>query len=266
MNKLQTRWGDKGMVLELEVKRVISLTQIFEIYKFEMFLLKKRYLLLSIFSLAMYNITALVLLFSSIPTATMFVQITIGQIGSILVLLTLFFAGGILADEFDKKTGLTNFTKTGRNNFFVGKTLTAFTSVLIWLGFPFIENIIFCLALFQQVPIELIYWFGYYCLVGGTYISIYLLFSSLFRSGTQAMLMSFFFVIGTAAAFGIFMAFLGLPYYFPLYAEIAVVQIFDPSTVDGVTVIDIRYVILMLLAYLVPSVILAYFRFRTRDL
>lgn len=250
------------MALNLEMKRNLSMNQIFVIYKFELFLHRKRYYLMLILGLVMYNLTAIILAFSPPPDVKLFMASTVGQIGSLLVFLTLFFAGGVLADEFDKGTALTNFTKTGRDNFFIGKSLAVFTSVLIWNGIPLFENIIFSLALYQQVPLELFSWFVFYCLVGGTYVAIYLLFSAIFRSGTQAMVMAFFFIMAGATAFGIL---LGAPYYFPIYAEIAVIQIFDPSAVDGVFIIDLSYVIIMLLAYLIPCLVLAYLRFRTRD-
>lgn len=253
------------MAITLDIKRSLNLKQITEIYKFEIFLQKKRYLLMMILSLAMFNLTAIFAAFFPPPEAISFIAGTLGQTGSFLLFITLFFAGGILADEFDKRTALTNFTKTGRDNFFIGKTLAAFTSVLVWIGPIALESVVFCLLIYQQVPIELLYWFGYYCLVGGMYVAIYLLHSAIFRSGSQAMIMGFMTFIATTIAFGLFLAFLDLPYLFPIYAEIAAMAIFYGNIMDDGLVINLSYGIIMAVSYLIPCLILSYLRFRTRD-
>ena len=150
------------MTIELDIKRNINFKQILEIFKFELFLQKKRYLIMLILSLVMYNLSALFLIMMAPPTTLVFVYYAVGQHGSFLLLIVLFFAGGVLADEFDKRTALTNFTKTGRDNFFIGKALAAFMCVIVWIGPVFLETLIFSLMLYGTVAIELFQWFGYF--------------------------------------------------------------------------------------------------------
>jgi len=252
------------MALKLDMKRSLNMHDIFEIYRFEIFVQKKRYLIITILSLIIYNIYAILLTLVPPKDAVVFVANATSS-GSIVLLLALFFAGGILADEFNKRTALTNFTKTRRDNFFIGKSLAAFTSVLVWIGPMLLETFFFCLILYQQVPVELFYWFGYHCLAGGMFVSIYLAHSAIFRSGSQAMMMSFVSIIASSIAFGIFGAFFGLWHLFPIYAEVAAIAIFSGPTNDGMMIIDVRLGIPMMLCYLVSCIVIAYLRFRTRD-
>ncbi len=185
----------------------------------------------------------------------------------IILIISLFFAGGILTDEFDKRTVLTNFTKTGRTNFFIGKTLAVLTIILIWIGPCLIELMIYSIIYYQQIPTELFIWFGLSCLSGITYAAIYILHSTIFRSGSQAMTMAFITLIILGAAFGILLAFVNSPYYFPFYSELVGQSIFggEVTSEEIVIILKVDWVVVMLLCYLIPSIILAYLRFRTRD-
>ncbi len=251
------------MTLNLNIKRNLNIEQIFEIWKFELLLQKKRYIIILIISLVIYNLFAIFSL--GAPNALYFVVSAISQLGSFLMLISIFFVGGILADEFDKRTALTNFTKTGRDNFFIGKALAAFTGVLFWIGPAFMESSLFCLILYGEVPFQVFIWFGYYCLVGGMYTSIYLLHSAIFRSGSQAMAMSFFTFITLIIAFGILGAFFGLWYLFPIYAEIAASAIFSGPFYDENIMINVYFGIILSLTYMIPCIILAFLQFKRRD-
>ncbi len=247
-------------------KSSLNLNQIIDIWRFETFLYKKRHLVLILISAVLYNIIAIVLLFNLPTLPREFAGATLSQIGSFLIFLTLFFAGGILADEFDKRTALTNFTKTGRDNFFLGKTLAAYTCVLSWTAIPVLETMIFTLILYVQIPIELFIWFGYYCIVGFMYVSLYLLFSAIFSSGSKAMTFGFVAFIVLASAFGICGAFFNMWQYFPIYAEVVGQSIFSGITTDsGGIPISIGGAIIMLLSYIIPCYVLAYLRFKTKD-
>ena len=245
---------------------IMSLQKIIDIFKFELCLSKKKHLVMLTLSSVLYNIFAILMIFLRPETPQEFAAASLSQLGSFLSLLTLFFAGGIIADEFDKRTALTNFTKAGRNNFFIGKTLAAYTSVFSWIGIPFVETIIFTAIIYLYIPIELFIWFGYYCIVGLMYVALYLFFSAMFRSGSQAMSMGFLAFIALASAFGICGAFLNAWTYFPIYAEVVGQSIFfNVSSESGGIPISIRAAIIMLLAYMIPSYILAYLRFKSRD-
>ncbi|MFX0072825.1 MAG: ABC transporter permease [Candidatus Hermodarchaeota archaeon] len=251
------------MTLNLNIKKNLDIEQIFEICKFELLLQKKRYIIITIISLTLYNLFAIFSL--GAPNAIYFAVSSISQLGSFLMLICIFFVGGILADEFDKRTALTNFTKTERDNFFIGKTLAAFAVVLFWIGPAFIESILFSLILYGEVPYQIFIWFGYYCLVGGMYTCIYLLHSAIFRSGSQAMAMSFFTFIALIIAFGILGAFFGLWYLFPIYTEIAASAIFSGPFYDEDIMINVYFGVILSLAYMIPCLILAYLQFKRRD-
>lgn len=253
------------MTVRMNIKRNLSRSQIWNIYKFELFLQKKKFKIMLLLTLVFYNVVVIFTVINPPADAKSFAGGAVGQIGPFLIFITLFFAGGVLADEFDKRTALTNFTKTGRDNFFFGKTLGAFTSVLAWIGPAFVETMVFCLILYGQLPIELFIWFGYYCLVGGMYVALYLLHSAYLRSSSQAMAMGFFTFIGTTIAFGIMGAVFGLWYLFPIYAEIAATAIWFGPDYTGGMIVDMWYGIIMCLCYLIPSIIFAYIGFRKRD-
>ena len=242
----------------------LNLKQIFSIYRFEIFLQRKRYILVVLLSVIAVILTSLMSLSS--PNAKLFCGSTLSQIGSFSYLLTLFFAGGILANEFDRKTALTNFTKTGRDNFFIGKTFAAFTSVLAWFAPAIIVTTIFCLVEYNTFPVELIIWFGYYCLAGISCTSLYLLCSALFRSGSQAMIIGFIIFTSSAIVFAIFL-FIdpSLPNPTFLYLEIVGQAIFIGDAAMGEMNIDLLLAIYIALSYLIPCLIISYLRFKTRD-
>ncbi|MFX1575349.1 MAG: ABC transporter permease [Promethearchaeota archaeon] len=242
----------------------LNLKQIFNIYRFEIFLLRKRYILVALLSVIAVILTSLMSLSS--PNAKLFCGSTLSQIGSVSYLLTLFFAGGIIANEFDKKTALTNFTKTGRDNFFIGKAFAAFSSVLVWFTPALIVTIIFCLIKYNTLSIELIIWFGYYCLVGVSCTSLYLLCSALFRSGSQAMIIGFIIFSSSAIVFAVFL-FIdpSLPNPTFIYLELAGQAIFLGDTAMSGMNIDLLLAIYISLLYLIPCLTISYLRFKSRD-
>jgi len=248
----------------LAIEENLNLKQIFNIYKFELFLLRKRYLLVVLLSVAATILTSIIALES--PTVMGFYAGTLNQIGSFSYLLTLFFAGGIIANEFDRKTALTNFTKTGRDNFFIGKTFAAFTSVITWFAPALVVSLIFSLMEYNTIPIELIIWFGYYCLVGISITSLYLLCSAIFRSGSQAMIVGFIIFTSSAIVFAVLL-FVdpSIPnptfFYLELVGQAIFIGDFGMSEMN----IDLLLAIYIALAYLIPCLILSYLRFKTRD-
>ncbi|MFX1313821.1 MAG: ABC transporter permease [Promethearchaeota archaeon] len=248
----------------LIIEENLNLKQIFNIYKFEIFLQRKRYILVVLLSIVAVILTALISL--SIPTAKIFCGSTLSQIGSFSYLLTLFFAGGIIANEFDKKTALTNFTKTGRDNFFIGKTFAAFTSVLTWIAPASIVTSIFCLIKYNTIPIELVIWFGYYCLIGISCTSLYLLCSAIFKSGSQAMIIGFIIFTSSAIVFAILLFIdpsIPNPTFF--YLEMVGQAIFVSEAAMPEMNVDLILAISIALLYLIPCLILSYIRFKTRD-
>ena len=79
------------------------------------------------------------------------------------------------------------------------------------------------------------------------------------------MTMGFVILIATLIAFGILGAFFGLWNFFPIYAEIAAQAIFTGPNYDTGMIVDLNLGIIMLLSYMIPSLILSYIRFKTRD-
>ncbi len=248
----------------LIIEENFNLKQIFNVYRFEIFLQRKRYILVALLSVVAVILTSLMSL--SMPNAKLFCGSTLSQIGTFSYLLTLFFAGGIIANEFDRKTALTNFTKTGRNNFFIGKTFAAFTSVLVWIAPAFIVTSIICLIEYNTIPVELILWFGYYCLIGISCTSLYLLFSAIFRSGSQAMIIGFIIFTSSAILFAILL-FIdpSVPNPTFIYLEIVGQAIFIGEAAMSEMNIDLLLAIYIALSYLIPCLILSYLRFKTRD-
>ena len=76
------------MITNLDVKRNLSLRQISDIFQFELLLSKKRFKIMLILSLIMYNLAVVFLL--SAPNALIFSANAVGQHGSFLILITLF--------------------------------------------------------------------------------------------------------------------------------------------------------------------------------
>lgn len=255
------------MSVDLNIKRDTSPKLIYEIFKFEISLKKKRVFLILLLGIVIVNLYGILMGFFLPSTPKEFFAVITQNYGMVIILISLFFAGGILADEFDKRTALTNFTKTGRTNFFIGKSLAALTIILVWMGPTLILFIIYSTIYYQQIPIELFVWFGLSCLSGTTYTAIYLLHSAIFRSGSQAMTMAFvtFIILGTA--FGLSLAFLNSPYYFPFYADMVGQTIFsgeiDSEAIQIIT--NMNWAVIMLLCYFIPCMLLAYLKFRKRD-
>ena len=248
----------------LTVEKNLNLKRVFIIYKFELFLQRKRFFLVILLSVVATILTSIISLSS--PNVTIFCAGTLSQIGSFSYLLTLFFAGGIIANEFDKKTALTNFTKTGRDNFFIGKTFAAFTSAIAWYAPALVVTSIFSLIEYNTIPVELIIWFGYYCLVGISITSLYLLCSAIFRSGSQAMIIGFIIFTSSAIVFVVFLFIdpsIPNPTFF--YLEIVGQAIFIGDLAMPEMNIDLLLAIYIALSYLIPCLILSYLRFKTRD-
>ena len=98
------------MTIELDIRREINKNQIFEVFKFEISLKKKRYLLVLVLGLIIVNLYGIVMAFFRPPNSTLFIGSITANYDYLILFFSLFFAGGILADEFDKRTALTNFT------------------------------------------------------------------------------------------------------------------------------------------------------------
>ncbi len=246
----------------MNIKNKINLNYIYEIVKSEVLLKKKRFLVVIILSLVSFNLQFSFFIYFSLPSDTdLFLLRIFTGMGAIIGFLLNFFVADIFAGELNKKTELEKFSKAGKENFFIGKSLTVFLLVLAFLLPTGVECIIMCLIFYSQIPIILFACLGYYFLVGLAYSSIYLLCSAISRSEFYAMIIGFIIFLIMSISFSLFAHFLNFPYLFLLYAEIAVIGLFYNSWT-----VHVLIAIVLMLAYIVAFHLLAYIKFKTQKM
>ncbi len=114
---------------------------------------------------------------------------------SLAVIGAVFFAGDAIAGEFESKTGFLLFINpVKRLVLWTGKFLAGFIATAILVIFSYIIIIIALLAIYQQVPVELLKSFGLCLLYAGAVLSVTFLFSSLSKGSMGATVITLLFI------------------------------------------------------------------------
>jgi ABC-2 type transport system permease protein len=124
---------------------------------------------------------------------TMAALLTAGP--SLAVIGAVFFAGDAIAGEFESKTGFLLFINpVKRTLLWTGKYLAGFVATAILVMFSYIIITIALLAIYQQVPFELLKSFGLCILYAAAVLSITFLFSAISKGSMGATVMTLLFI------------------------------------------------------------------------
>lgn len=114
---------------------------------------------------------------------------------SLAVIGAVFFAGDAIAGEYESKTGFLLFTNpVKRLILWTGKYLAGFIATAILVVFSYVIITIALLAIYQQVPVELLKSFGLCLLYAAAVLSVTFLFSSLSKGSMGATVMTLLFI------------------------------------------------------------------------
>lgn len=114
---------------------------------------------------------------------------------SLAVLGAVFFAGDAIAGEYENKTGFLLFINPiKRVILWTGKYLAGFIATAALVVFTYIIIMIALLAIYHQVPVELLKSFGLCLLYAGAVLSLTFLFSSISKGSMGATVMTLLFI------------------------------------------------------------------------
>ena len=158
---------------------------------------KRLYIVLGIALLveALVLILIPVLMESGYPNdaLTMAALLTAGP--SLAVIGAVFFAGDAIAGEYESKTGFLLFVNpVKRLTLWAGKYLAGFIATAILVVFSYVIITIALLAIYQQVPVELLKSFGLCLLYAGAVLSVTFLFSAISKGSMGATVMTLLFI------------------------------------------------------------------------
>jgi ABC-2 type transport system permease protein len=124
---------------------------------------------------------------------TMAALLTAGP--SLAVIGAVFFAGDAIAGEYESKTGFLLFVNpVKRLILWTGKYLAGFIATAILVVFSYIIITIALLAIYQQVPVELLKSFGLCLLYAAAVLSVTFLFSAISKGSMGATVMTLLFI------------------------------------------------------------------------
>jgi ABC-2 type transport system permease protein len=124
---------------------------------------------------------------------TMAALLTVGP--SLAVLGAVFFAGDAIAGEYESKTGFLLFINpVKRLILWTGKYLAGFIATAILVVFSYIIIMIALLAIYHQVPVELLKSLGLCLLYAGAVLSLTFLFSAISKGSMGATVMTLLFI------------------------------------------------------------------------
>jgi ABC-2 type transport system permease protein len=120
-------------------------------------------------------------------------MLTVGP--SLAVIGAVFFAGDAIAGEYESKTGFLLFINpVKRLILWTGKYLAGFLATAALIVFSYIIIMIALLAIYHQVPGELLNSFGLCLLYGGAVLSVTFLFSAISKGSMGATVMTLLFI------------------------------------------------------------------------
>ncbi|MBN1161686.1 MAG: ABC transporter permease [Dehalococcoidales bacterium] len=133
------------------------------------------------------------------------------------VIGAVFFAGDAVAGEFEGKTGFLLFINpVKRVVLWVGKYLAGFLATTILVVFSYIIISIALLAIYQQVPVELLKSFGLCMLYAASVLSVTFLFSAVSKGSMGATVMTLLFIFVVCGILESVLMATGKPYWFIL--------------------------------------------------
>jgi ABC-2 type transport system permease protein len=133
------------------------------------------------------------------------------------VIGAVFFAGDAIAGEYEGKTGFLLFINpVKRIVLWTGKYLAAFLATTVLVVFSYIIITIALLAIYQQVPIELLKSFGLCMLYAASVISVTFLFSAISKGSMGATVMTLLFIFVVCGILESVLMSTGKPYWFIL--------------------------------------------------
>jgi ABC-2 type transport system permease protein len=148
---------------------------------------------------------------------TMAALLTVGP--SLAVIGAVFFAGDAIAGEYESKTGFLLFINpVKRVILWTGKYLAGFIATALLIVFSYIIIMIALLAIYHQVPVELLKSFGLCLLYGGAVLSVTFLFSAISKGSMGATVMTLLFIFVICGILDSILMATGKPYWFILSA------------------------------------------------
>jgi ABC-2 type transport system permease protein len=213
---------------------------------------------------------------------TMAALLTVGP--SLAVIGAVFFAGDAIAGEYESKTGFLLFINpVKRLILWTGKYLAGFLATAALIVFSYIIIMIALLAIYHQVPVELLKSFGLCLLYGGAVLSVTFLFSAISKGSMGATVMTLLFIFVICGILDSILMATGKPYWYILAAtgdSITTVvssmnQMMESLGVDtsqfgpmmeSYKPLDIGLSVVGMLIYLVPCFIASLFISRRRQL
>jgi ABC-2 type transport system permease protein len=133
------------------------------------------------------------------------------------VIGAVFFAGDAIAGEYEGKTGFLLFINpVKRLILWTGKYLAGFLATAILVIFSYIIITIALLAIYQQVPVELLKSFGLCMLYAAAVLSVTFLFSSISKGSMGATVMTLLFIFVVCGILESVLMATGKPYWFIL--------------------------------------------------
>ncbi len=124
---------------------------------------------------------------------TMAALLTAGS--SLAAIGAVFFAGDAIAGEFESKTGFILFTNPIKKvALWTGKYFAGFLATAALIVFTYVIIIVILLAIYQEVPIEILKSFGLALLYSSAVLSVTFLFSAISKGSMGATVMTLLFI------------------------------------------------------------------------
>jgi ABC-2 type transport system permease protein len=143
--------------------------------------------------------------------------LTVGA--SLAALGAVFFAGDAIAGEYEGKTGFLLFVNPiKRYLLWTGKYLAGFIAVGLLIVFTYIIMTIALLAIYHQVPFEMLPSFGLCVLYAAAVLSITFLFSAVSKGAMGATVMTLLFIWLISGIIESVLMYTGHPYWFMISA------------------------------------------------
>lgn len=181
---------------------------------------KRLYVVLGIALLTELVVLILIpLLQDGYPDSVMVMAALLTMGPSLAALGAVFFAGDAIAGEFEGKTGYILFTNpVKRLTLVMGKYLACLLSVILLIIFSYLIIAISLLAIYQQVPFEMLTSFGLCLLFAAAVLSTTFFFSAVSKGSMGATVMTLLFVWLICGIIESVLGFTGNPYWFVLSA------------------------------------------------
>ncbi|MHA1847432.1 MAG: hypothetical protein ACTSYS_16275 [Promethearchaeota archaeon] len=170
-----------------------ALLQVYNVWIFELYRQRKKIIIGAIITMIviiMDTVLPYSMLGQPLPdTATDFAKEVLSFIRFLLIFMVATHAGTIIAGEFEKRTGIVLFPKTGKTRVFIGKTFAAFTGIVIFVSIYYLTGALVILGYFSSIPVEYFWSFGFACLFAGALIGVQIFYSTIMKTGTVSIIL-----------------------------------------------------------------------------